>query len=97
VPTLFHCDATFTIPSRQYFVLAGQIVEGNVRPGMRIIVPTPTGAVFERPIDSVSLISTANSRGAVGLCIMCVDRDEVQALQRLCIMISIVLSPISTF
>ena len=81
----FHCDATFTIPSRRTFVLAGQIVEGAICAGMWITLPTPDGTALGQPINSIELISTPDRRGAVGLCIAFADSRHAEALQALAI------------
>jgi hypothetical protein len=83
MPARFYCEATFTIPARRYFVLGGQIVEGTVRPGKRVMIPLPAGDDLIRPIDSVEIITTTDNRGAVGLSIKCVDEGEAGDLQRI--------------
>jgi hypothetical protein len=39
----FHVIDTFEVPSRKLFVLAGSIVEGEIRKGMYIHVPCNSG------------------------------------------------------
>jgi putative transposase len=81
--TSFYCEATFVIPCRLSFVLAGQVIDGTVRPGMRVSIPLTDGEVFSRPIHSVGLISTTDKKGRVGLSLQCDTRGEIESLQRL--------------
>ena len=83
MPAWFYCEATFTVPGRQAFVLCGQIVDGTVKRGMRVTIPLPDGGVLIRPIDSIEHISTTVKRGAVGLLIHCESQGEAEAFQRI--------------
>jgi hypothetical protein len=83
MPARFRCDATFTIPVRRYFVLRGQIIYGIVHPGMRAIIPTPSGGELIRTIASIEVLSTGDKQGAVGLCLRCEDDSELTGLQRM--------------
>ena len=79
----FHCEETFTVPSRRLFVLAGEIMDGVVRCGMTIQVPTGEGTRLSCVVNSVELISTADKWGRVGLAIECADDTELQSMSDL--------------
>lgn len=78
---VFHCEATFTIPSRRLFVIAGRILEGHVAPGMKVGIPTTSGALRLCLINSIEHITKDSGPGAVGLAVECVDEDELGTLQ----------------
>ena len=49
----FYIRAAFEIPTRQLFVLAGSVTEGEVKPGMLVHVPINSQMVAVTRIDSI--------------------------------------------
>jgi hypothetical protein len=64
----FRVRDTFEIPDRKLFVLAGSIVEGEIRPGMFVRVPMNSATGIRFLIDSIGFARRLGSE-AVCLCI----------------------------
>ena len=68
---------TFALESRRLFVLAGSIVEGQLRAGMIVNVPLNSSLVVSGQIHSVEFARRADGREDVCLCISYEDSDEL--------------------
>ncbi len=82
---VFHCETTFTIPSRCLFVLSGRIQEGRVGPGMKIGIPTPSGVLRFCLINSIEHVSKSQEHDFLGLTVLCADKDEMTTLEAMAI------------
>jgi uncharacterized protein (DUF1015 family) len=72
----FRVNDIFALESRQLFVLAGSIVEGQIRAGMIVNVPLNSSLVVSGQIHSVEFARRADGREDVCLCISYEDSDE---------------------
>ena len=68
---------TFALESRRLFVLAGSIVEGQIRAGMIVNVPLNSSLVVSGQIHSVEFARRAGGEEDVCLCISYEDSDEL--------------------
>jgi hypothetical protein len=73
----FRVKDTFALESRRLFVLAGSIVEGQIRAGMIVNVPLNSSLVASGEIHSVEFALRADGREDVCLCISYEDSDEL--------------------
>jgi hypothetical protein len=73
----FRVNNTFALESRRLFVLAGSIVEGQIRAGMIVNVPLNSSLVVSGHIHSVEFARRADRREDVCLCISYEDTDEL--------------------
>ena len=62
----FQVTDTLELPDRQHFVLAGSVVEGEIRPGMWVNVPISEFLTFRAPILEVG---TTTRSGREDLCL----------------------------
>jgi hypothetical protein len=51
----FKVEQAFAIKSRDLFVVAGDVIEGEVRAGMAMTLPTGAGQTLHVPIHSVEM------------------------------------------
>lgn len=79
----FHVNDTFALESRRLFVLAGSILEGEIRAGMIVNVPLNSSLVVSGQIHSVEFARRAGGREDVCLCISYEDSDELGAWEAL--------------
>jgi hypothetical protein len=73
----FWVNHTFALEPRRLFVLAGSIVEGQVRPGMIVNVPLNSSLLISGQIHSVEFARRSDGREDVCLCITYEDPDEL--------------------
>jgi hypothetical protein len=71
----FRVNYTFALKSRRLFVLAGSIVEGEIRAGM--IVNVPFTLVISGQIHSIEFARRTDGREDVCLCVTYEDPDEL--------------------
>jgi hypothetical protein len=71
----FHAQDTFTIPSRDVFVIAGDVVEGQVSKGMTVHIPLNGGLSMTATITALEHIST-DGPAEVGLVITANAEDR---------------------
>ena len=74
----FRVNDTFALESRQLFVLAGSIVEGQIRAGMIVNVSFNSSLVISEQIHSVEFCRGTDGREDVCLCITYEDSDELR-------------------
>jgi hypothetical protein len=67
----FHVRETFEIPDRKLFVLAGSIVEGQIRPGMFVPVPFNSSLEMTARIHSIEF---ARRSGGEDVC-LCIESE----------------------
>jgi hypothetical protein len=67
----FHVKDTFEIPDRKFFVLAGSIVEGEIRAGMFIHVAFNSAFATTSRIHSIEF---ARRQGGEDVC-LCIEAD----------------------
>lgn len=65
----FRVADAFSIESRRLFVLAGEIVDGVVRPGMSVLIDFNDVVQMHAPIVGVEEIRASDPRKSVGLTI----------------------------
>jgi hypothetical protein len=70
---LFRVEYTFVIAERGLFVLAGEIVEGAVRPGMVLQVPLNDMVTMTAPVHGVEFVDRPGQRSHTGLTLQCED------------------------
>jgi len=73
----FRVRNTFVLESRRLFVLAGSIVEGQIRAGMIVNVPLNSSLVISGEIHSVEFTRRSDGREDICLCISYEDSDEL--------------------
>lgn len=76
--TTFYVETTFIIQSRSVLVFAGDILEGEVRKGMKLLIPLNTHTAMHVTVDAVEFIDPG---GKIGLCIKYRDQEELQLIQ----------------
>jgi hypothetical protein len=69
----FRVEYTFIIAERRLFVLAGEIVEGSVRPGMVLQVPLNDMVTITAPVHGVEAVDRPGQRSRTGLTLQCED------------------------
>jgi len=74
----FRVNDTFALESRQLFVLAGSIVEGQIRAGMIVNVPLNSSLLISGAIHSIEFARRTDGREDVCLCITYEDSDELR-------------------
>src|SRR5262249_8957013 len=79
----FRVNNTFALESRRLFVLAGSIVEGQIRAGMIVKVPLNSSLSISGQIHSVEFARRTDGREDVCLCITYEDPDEVDVWKSL--------------
>ena len=76
MPT-FLVKTTFEIPARHIAVVAGQVVDGDIKVGMLLHVPLNSGITMTASLDEVELIHADPSVfPLVALCIRGDDEDR---------------------
>jgi hypothetical protein len=78
----FYIRDTFEIPTRNLFVLAGSVTEGEIEPGMLVHVPINSQLVVVAPVHSVEF---ARREGTEEVCLCITDGPEVEMLRGLTI------------
>jgi hypothetical protein len=73
----FHVKNTFMVEGRPYFVLAGTIMEGTIRPGMVVGVPFHSSLMMTAQIDYIEFARRLGGHEDTCLCIRCDDPDEL--------------------
>lgn len=81
----FRVKETFSLNSRQCFVLAGEIIEGKVAAGMKILVPFNSATSMSAIIDSVEFVLRADGVEDVALCIPIDSPGELELWEALSI------------
>jgi hypothetical protein len=74
---LFRVEYTFEIAGRGLFVLAGEILEGTVRPGMVLQVPLNDMAAITAPVHGVEAVDALGQRSRTGLTLKCEDEIDL--------------------
>src|SRR2546429_9337963 len=74
----FYIRAAFEIPTRQLFVLAGSVTEGEVKPGMLVHVPINSQMVAVTRIDSIEF---AQREGGEDVCLCLREGPETKVLR----------------
>lgn len=72
----FHISEVFPLKSRSLFVLAGNILDGTVSPGMFVHIPFNGSVAMTAAIHAVEFIRHKD-REELGLCIKCEDDEEL--------------------
>jgi hypothetical protein len=72
----FHIRETFAIQDKPTFVLAGFVIEGEVKAGMAVGIPFNANAKMTAKIDRIELIRRPDG-DVVCLCFDCLVRDEL--------------------
>jgi hypothetical protein len=75
----FRVNDTFALEPRRLFVLAGSIIEGQIRAGMFVKVPLNSSLLISGQIHSVEVARRTDGREDVCLCITYEDPDELAA------------------
>lgn len=76
----FKVETTFTINSRSFYVLVGNILDGVIQKGMKALLPLNNRTSMHMTIDAVEFIDPG---GKVGLCISYSNDDELGLLDAL--------------
>lgn len=79
----FQVHHTFTLECQRLFVLAGLILDGEVRAGMIVNVPLNSSAFVSGQIHNVEFARSADEREDVCLCISYEDSDELELWEAL--------------
>jgi len=74
----FRVSGSFPLESRKPLVLAGDVVDGRIVPGMEVQIPFNTEAAMTAPIYAVEYILHSGGREEVGLCIKYQDAEELE-------------------
>lgn len=74
----FHVTNTFTIEGRRLFILAGSIVDGEIRPGMFVRVPFNSALEMTAQIHSIEFAHRLDGGESLCLCIPCSDEKELE-------------------
>ena len=74
----FHVTNTFTVEGRPHFIMAGSIVEGEIRPGMFVRVPFNPSTAMTARIDCIEFARRLGGREDTCLCIRYTKRDELE-------------------
>lgn len=79
----FYVTRTFTIRSRNLFVLSGRIISGEIKPGMEAHIPCNTSFSITTSIHGVEYIDSPGRESEVGLTIRFEDEGERSILEGL--------------
>lgn len=79
----FKIEGTFVLPSRSFFVLAGEIVSGRIQIGMVAEIRINPSLAIDLVIVGVEAIDHAGGKSQVGLCIRYDDDEERELLEGL--------------
>ena len=74
----FHVKDTFTIEGKPHFVLAGSIVEGEIRPGMFVRVPFNSRTAMTARINCIEFARQPSGHEDTCLCIRYVGPEELE-------------------
>jgi len=74
----FHVKDTFAIEGRQHFVLAGSVVEGEIRPGMFVHVPFNSSTAMTARIDCIDFARRVGGHEDTCLCIRYTEPGELE-------------------
>jgi hypothetical protein len=72
----FHVRETFPIQDRTTFVLAGFVVEGEVKAGMAVSIPFNANVKLTAKIDRIEFVHRPDG-DVVCLCLGCAVPDEI--------------------
>jgi len=73
----FRVNDTFVLKGRRLFVLAGSVVEGQIRAGMIVKVPLNSSLSISGQIHSIEFARRTDGREDVCLCIACEGSGEL--------------------
>lgn len=71
----FHVRDTFSINDKTTFVLAGFVIEGEVRAGMLVRMPFNSAIMLTAEIDHIQYIRRPDGE-VVCLCVKCANAEE---------------------
>ncbi len=79
----FYVLDTFALESRKLFVLAGSVIDGDLRPGQLVRVPLNGGVAIEARIEAVEFARRSPQREDVCICISYCELGELEFWQSL--------------
>lgn len=79
----FRVSSTFALRSRQLFVLAGEIVDGELRAGMVAEIRCNPSFAIDAPIHGVEFLDGPGDRSEVGLTVCYADEEELATWEAL--------------
>jgi len=79
---VFNAATSFSLPSRRWFVISGDIASGVVKKGMTMHVRMNSSLALTLPIAAVEIV-TKEGRSEVALCTPYRDDNELSMLQSL--------------
>jgi hypothetical protein len=79
----FHVTETFVLEARSWFVLAGAIAEGVIKPGMIVGIPFNSAVCMTAPIDSIEFLDRSGGVSKTCLCIRYADEEDLSLWQGL--------------
>lgn len=74
----FRISGSFAIEGRQLFVLAGDVIDGRIVPGMHVAIHLNASTTMTAPVHAVEYIRRSSDREEVGLCIKCENSEELE-------------------
>ena len=78
----FHCTRSFVVrPDR--FVIAGNVLSGTIRPGMKVRISFNPSFSMASEIASIEHINAEDPATKIGLVIKCESEDELELLEAL--------------
>jgi hypothetical protein len=81
----FQVTETFVLEARSWFVLAGSIAEGVIKPGMLVGIPFNSVVSMTAPIEAVEFRLRPGGAEDTCLCIRYADEEELSLWQGLSI------------
>ncbi|QPF75556.1 hypothetical protein G8A07_23315 [Roseateles sp. DAIF2] len=78
----FRVHQSFVLSARSLYVFAGQVVQGDVRPGMKIRIAISEGLEMEMPVEGVEALRQDGGE-LVALTVALEDPDDADFLQQL--------------
>jgi hypothetical protein len=79
---IFKVHKTFRLPSLSFFVFAGEIIQGTVKPGMKIQIVVNGNTEITVPVDRIEFIRT-DGRELVALTTTVTDPQEAEMYEQL--------------
>ena len=79
----FKVSGTAALESLNLFVIAGDVTEGVIVPGMIVHIPVNSKLSIALPVESVEYIRHSDRPEEIGLCIKYADRSELDTWQAL--------------
>jgi hypothetical protein len=79
----FHVIDTFALEGRKLFVLAGSIIDGEIRAGQSVVIPLNSALTMSARIESIGFARRSPSREDVCLCLNFADLAELEIWQGL--------------